>query len=137
MILGTKNVIISVRKEVNDLKFGDRLTIYRGEKGFNQKEFASALGITPTRLNYWEKNKREPDVEMLKKIASILEVSTDELIGLPSVPPSKEDLGEEFKELNYKFRKASTNKKKLVLQILEMPDELFDGLVAYLQSDVK
>lgn len=74
---------------------------------------------------------------MLKKIASILEVSTDELIGLPSVPQSKEDLGEEFEELNYKFRKASANKKKLVLQILEMPDELFDGLVAYLQSDVK
>lgn len=119
------------------MKFGDRLTIYRGEKGFNQKEFASALGITPTRLNYWEKNKREPDVEMLKKIASILEVSTDELIGLPSVPPSKEDLGKEFEELNYKFRKASANKKKFVLQILEMPDELFDGLVAYLQSDVK
>nr|DAR15697.1 MAG TPA: helix-turn-helix domain protein [Caudoviricetes sp.] len=121
------------------MKFGDRLTMYRGEKGFNQKEFASALGITPTRLNYWEKNKREPDVEMLKKIASILEVSTDDLIGLQrnEEPQSKEELGDEFTEMNYKFRKASASKKKFILQILEMPDELFDGLVAYLQSDVK
>ena len=121
------------------MKFGDRLTMYRGEKGFNQKEFASALGITPTRLNYWEKNKREPDVEMLKKIASILEVSTDDLIGLQrnEEPQSKEELGDEFAEMSYKFRNAGASKKKFVLQILEMPDELFDGLVAYFQSDVK
>ena len=119
------------------MTFGERLIERRGEKGFNQKEFASALGITPTRLNYWEKNKREPDVEMLKKIASILEVSTDELIGLPCEPQSSEKLDEELAEMSIKFRKASANKKKLALLILEMPDELLDRLVAYFQSHVK
>ena len=120
------------------MKFGDRLTMYRGEKGFNQKEFASALGITPTRLNYWEKNKRQPDVEMLKKIASTLEVSTDDLIGLPQTgAQSNEELGEEFSKMSYMFRKAGVNKKKFILQILEMPDELFDELVTYFQGDIK
>ena len=120
------------------MKFGDRLTMYRGETGFNQKEFASALGITPTRLNYWEKNKRQPDVEMLKKIASTLKVSTDDLIGLPETEiQSNEELGEEFSKMSYMFRKSGVNKKKFILQILEMPDELFDGLVTYFQGDIK
>lgn len=122
------------------MTFGERLIERRGEKGFNQKEFAAALGVTPTRLNYWEKNKREPDVEMLKKIASILEVSTDELIGLPSRdadPQTKEELKEEFSEMALKFRKAGVSKKKFILQIIEMPDELFDELAAYFQGGLK
>lgn len=122
------------------MTFGERLIERRGEKGFNQKEFAAALGVTPTRLNYWEKNKREPDVEMLKKIASILEVSTDELIGLPSLdadPQTKDELKEEFAEMALKFRKASVSKKKFILQIIEMPDELFDELAAYFQGGLK
>ena len=122
------------------MTFGERLIERRREKGFNQKEFAAALGVTPTRLNYWEKNKREPDVEMLKKIASILEVSTDELIGLPSQdagPQTKDELKEEFAEMALKFRKAGVSKKKFILQIIEMPDELFDELAAYFQGGLK
>ena len=50
------------------MEFGDRLVKAREKKGLNQKELAQLLGITPTRLNYWEKNKREPDVFMIKKL---------------------------------------------------------------------
>ena len=61
------------------MEFGDRLVKAREKKGLNQKELAQLLGITPTRLNYWEKNKREPDVFMIKKLAFELNVRTDYL----------------------------------------------------------
>ena len=61
--------------------FGKRLVYARNEKGYSQKQLAELMGITPTRLNYWEKDKREPDIPMLKKLSEILEVDSDFLIG--------------------------------------------------------
>ena len=63
------------------MTFGNRLKQARENKGYNQKQFAEHLGVTPTRLNYWEKDKREPDVAIIKQIAQILDVSSDWLIG--------------------------------------------------------
>lgn len=63
------------------MTFGNRLKQARENKGYNQKQFAERLGVTPTRLNYWEKDKREPDVAIIKQIAQILEVPSDWLIG--------------------------------------------------------
>lgn len=63
------------------MTFGNRLKQARENKGYNQKQFAERLGVTPTRLNYWEKDKREPDVAIIKQIAQILDVSSDWLIG--------------------------------------------------------
>ena len=65
--------------------FGKRLVEAREKKGFNQKKFAELLGITPTRLNYWEKDKREPDFFMFSEIVRVLEADANELLGLKIV----------------------------------------------------
>ena len=61
--------------------FGQRLVASREKLSMSQKELAERLGITPTRLNYWEKDKREPAIEMIKLIAQALDVDTNYLIG--------------------------------------------------------
>ena len=60
--------------------FSDRLVLARERAGLTQKRMAELLEITPTRLNYWEKGKREPNVLMIKNISKILNVSSDYLI---------------------------------------------------------
>lgn len=64
--------------------FGKRLVEARERKGYNQKQFAEILGITPTRLNYWEKDKREPDFFMFSKIITLLEEDANKLLGIQS-----------------------------------------------------
>lgn len=61
--------------------FGERLTQARKDKGLSQKAFAELLEITATRLNYWEKDKREPDIPHLHKICEILNINGDWLLG--------------------------------------------------------
>lgn len=61
--------------------FGQRLVASREKRNLSQKELAEQLCITPTRLNYWEKDKREPAIAMIKAIAQILDVDTNYLIG--------------------------------------------------------
>ena len=62
--------------------FGKRLKEARELKGYNQKQFAEKLGITPTRLNYWEKDKREPDFFMFSKIINILSTDANKLLDI-------------------------------------------------------
>lgn len=58
----------------------------RKEKKLSQLKVAMDLSITREALSYYENGKRNPDVEMLKKLSEYFGVSIDYLIN-----------GEEFK----------------------------------------
>lgn len=53
----------------------------RNKQSISQKELAMILGVPSNTFNQWENGKREPDYEMLKRIADFFNVSTDYLIG--------------------------------------------------------
>lgn len=72
--------------------FGKRLVEERERNGYNQKQFAELLGITPTRLNYWEKDKREPDFFMFSKIVTLLNADANKLLGVNFYDNVNEDI---------------------------------------------
>ncbi len=74
------------------MSFGNKLVFAREKKNLTQKKLAELLDITPTRLNYWEKDKREPDVVMIKKIANILDTTGDFLLGLEDYDAKKNNI---------------------------------------------
>ena len=99
------------------MSFGNRLKQAREERGYNQKQFAEKLGISATRLNYWEKDKREPDVALIKKISNILNISSDWLIG-NDLQTTKTVLSE-FEEGNVKkYRTLDEHGKKAINDLL-------------------
>lgn len=78
-----------VERQVSAVTFGERLVEAREQIGLNQKQLAEILEITPTRLNYWEKDKRQPDVPMIKALARALQVTADYLIGNEPITSTK------------------------------------------------
>ena len=60
--------------------FGDTIVLLRKEKGLTQKELADKLGVTDKAVSRWETGKNYPDIEVLKKLADVLEVSVDDLL---------------------------------------------------------
>lgn len=63
----------------------------RREKDLTQKELALKLHVSDAAVAMWESGKRTPDIETLKKIASILGTSIDALTGHTDdsfVPPA-------------------------------------------------
>lgn len=58
-----------------------RIKELRENFGIQQKELALELGIPSNTLSQYENERREPGVEMLKKIAQYFHVSTDYLTG--------------------------------------------------------
>lgn len=51
------------------------LISYREKKGISQSEVARQIGITQQMYNFIENNKRNPSVEIAKKIADVLNFS--------------------------------------------------------------
>lgn len=69
--------------KTNELQqIGSRLSVCRQNKNMTQEELANRLGITPQALSKWERGISLPDIAMLPDIARILEISTDDLLGL-------------------------------------------------------
>ena len=66
--------------KVGDLMFSENLKKYRKKKQFSQESFAMKLFVTRQTVSKWEKGLSMPDVEMLLKIAEVLEVSVNELL---------------------------------------------------------
>lgn len=61
--------------------FSDRLKKLRKERGFLQADMACKIGITKSAYGYYEQGKTTPDIITAKKIANILDVSVDYLLG--------------------------------------------------------
>lgn len=64
----------------------------RDREGITQAELSRKLKISPSTVGMWEQGRREPDCEMLKRIAKFFKVTTDYLLG------NEIERGERFSE---------------------------------------
>lgn len=64
------------------MDFGERIVEIRKEKGISQKELAKRLSVSPVMVAHWEKGRRKPKADTLKKIADALEVPLSRLYAL-------------------------------------------------------
>ena len=55
----------------------------RNEKGMTQEELAQSCGISRQRVTNYEIGIREPDLDTLKRLASALDCTVDELLADP------------------------------------------------------
>ena len=60
--------------------FQDNIKKYRKAKHISQEDFAVKLSVVRQTVSKWEKGSSLPDVQMLLKIAEILEVSVNDLL---------------------------------------------------------
>lgn len=59
--------------------FGTRLKELRKQTGMTQKELADKLGVTKSVVSFYELRERAPSPEILVKLTSIFDVTSDYL----------------------------------------------------------
>ena len=69
--------------------FGKRLKELRKANGYTIEQFAEAVGISKSTVGYYENNNRMPYIEILSRIADVLNVSADYLIGKTNTTATK------------------------------------------------
>lgn len=64
------------------MRFADRLTELRREKGFNQAYLATYMGVSQVSISNWERGFKEPNFTALIDLANLFGVSCDYLLGV-------------------------------------------------------
>lgn len=62
-------------------EFGNTLKELRIEKGISQRKLGEDLGVVNQTVSFWETGSREPDLDMLVKIAKYFNIDIDYLLG--------------------------------------------------------
>ena len=62
--------------------FTEKLREVRNVKGLSQQKAAEAIGITRSAYSNYEQGLREPDLNTLKKICLLFDISSDYLLGI-------------------------------------------------------
>lgn len=78
---------------------GERLKKLRNNFGKNQETVAKEIGISRARYSHYENNHVEPDIDLIKKLASYYNVTTDYLLG-KNDNPNPLDSNDEFDPMN-------------------------------------
>jgi len=62
------------------MNIGKKIRIQRIEKDLSQKELANLLGVSYYIVSNLELNKTEPDIETIRKLCVIFDISADEFL---------------------------------------------------------
>lgn len=120
------------------MTLGERLKEARKLKGYTQMEAASKLGITNGALSGYERNYRDPDTEMLKKLANLYEVSTEWLLGNSSLKSKSNkkdelDIAKRMEQLRYDLQNA----EGLAFEGEPMSEEARESLLEAMEFGVR
>ena len=64
------------------LNFGNKLKELRNQNKMTQQQLAVQIGVSKSVISYYELQERIPSPEILLKLASVVHVSTDYLLGV-------------------------------------------------------
>lgn len=107
------------------MELGNILAQLRKQKKLSQRNFANAIGVSNGAVGMWETNKRQPDLEMLKKIAIFYNVSSDYILGITQSACNNYS--------NYNFDKSENESIDYLINISQ-PKNSFSEYELLLQS---
>jgi transcriptional regulator with XRE-family HTH domain len=84
----------SPKKNGNGETFGRRLAALRKAAGYSQREFAEEIGISHRMVAYYEAQTEHPPAHLLAAIAKALSLTSDQLLGIESVPKRQPPLNQ-------------------------------------------
>lgn len=96
---------------------GERLERLRVEHGLSQDQLAEAVGLTRAAVSHYEKGRRRPDFDTVRKLADFFRVSTDYLLGLTDQPSPQE--GSKIEVFARRLRESRIKKGMEIRELAE------------------
>ena len=77
---------------------GEKIKLYRESKNMTQGEIAEILGVKAATISKYEAGTLEPNIESLKRLAELFDISIDELLKEDTFDISKINILEVLRE---------------------------------------
>jgi transcriptional regulator with XRE-family HTH domain len=100
-------------------KFGQRMAAFRLAKGLSQAALADKLGMTRDQIVYYERDARNPSIEVVEKVAAFFGVSVGELLNDTAKNKAKPGPPSQFTQLAERLDQLPRTQQKIVAQMLE------------------
>ncbi len=104
-------------KEATD--FGKRVADARQRRGLTQRELANRIGVSLRMMEYYERRAENVKSDVVKQIASVLGVTTDELLGV-SVPKENPGRKSKLRQQIAEIERLPKAVQQVVSQMLDM-----------------
>ena len=114
--------IHSIYLYLNMSAFAERLKLLRKSRNITQARLAQLLYINPRAYNRWETGGNVPHLDTLIKIADILQVTLDELVGRNNITSQPKIKNHELHQLCQKADQLPDEDQKALILVM-------DGLV--------
>ncbi len=72
--------MIEITHRLYLMPFADRLSNLRKQRGLTQEGLADLIGLTKTQIYRYEKSNAQPTLDVIRRLAIALSVSSDELV---------------------------------------------------------
>jgi transcriptional regulator with XRE-family HTH domain len=107
-------------KSSKDKSVAKRIKSVREEKGLTQAQLASQASITPAAISQIESGDRMPSTPILRRIASVLQVSIDYLLGATDEVEIRDLLTNEgIQKFFRNYQSLSAQDQQLIQQQIE------------------
>lgn len=118
-------IIIEMFNSVNRrvlvmVTLGDRIKAIRTKKNISQQELADALHVNRSAISLYETNRKSPSRENTYKIATVLGVSIDYLLGLQTEPSFQtEEITSETAQLMKRLDNMPSETKQTIINLID------------------
>ena len=100
-------------------EFGARLARLRKARGFSQAELGELVGVSQRMMTYYEREAEKPPAQVLPKLAEVLQVSVDELLGLKPVKDGANPRNSRLWRKLQKIEKLSKRDQQALLRTID------------------
>ncbi|MFC1751163.1 helix-turn-helix domain-containing protein [Pseudomonadota bacterium] len=98
--------------------FGKRLVKLRKAAGYTQVELAKELEVTQRMISYYEGHSEYPPSALLPRMAQLLDVTADELLGIQPLKKVKKT-DTRLQRRMQQIEKLPTKEKRQIMQLLD------------------
>lgn len=104
--------------------FAERVAQRRKELHFTQEEFAGKIGTSQRQVSKYETGRNDPSGEVIAAMATVLETTTDWLLGIAKSPDrflrGEDDLTDDEFELIRVYRQKTPDQRRQAIEVLKV-----------------
>lgn len=98
-----------------DMGFGERLVVLRRERKLTQQALSELVGVHVIQIHRYESGVSQPSLEVIKKLAVALSVTTDALLFDSDERGPEDDLKLQFEAVG----RLSPDEKRVIRELIE------------------